>query len=230
VLLVQKTPHAFPQGISCIAFPIDGIAFPIGRCLNLWYVSLCRVAPARSFSVIVSTRRLQFKRFIHIETTRLEHQGGKNVRGDMPGLVLRNNIRFLGNLPTVYMIIGTFMLLFWCVAMGFVFWAENYHRNSSFPFGNGTSYSIIDSIFMTTSAFTNSGLTSAPLFHSTTGAKIIIIFSMISYVPYVYEIVILCLYRRRLAQFIQQVFQTNETPRSTGGGNAFFFTPFFAAH
>jgi hypothetical protein len=188
------------------------------------------VLRSRSFSVIVSTRRLQFKRFIHIETTRLEHQGGKNVRGDMPGLVLRNNIRFLGNLPTVYMIIGTFMLLFWCVAMGFVFWAENYHRNSSFPFGNGTSYSIIDSIFMTTSAFTNSGLTSAPLFHSTTGAKIIIIFSMISYVPYVYEIVILCLYRRRLAQFIQQVFQTNETPRSTGGGNAFFFTPFFAAH
>ena len=89
-----------------------------------------RVALARSFSVVVSTRCLQFKRFIHIETTRLEHQGGKNVRGDMPGLVLRNNIRFLGNLPTVYMIIGTFMLLFWCVAMGFVFWAENYHRKA----------------------------------------------------------------------------------------------------
>ncbi len=122
--------------------------------------------------------------------------------------------------------------------MGFVFWAENYYRNSSHPIGNvssfdnGTSfaesksYSIIDSIFMTTSAFTNSGLTSAPLLYSTTSSKILIMFSMISYVPFVSEVFLLCLYRRRLAQFIQQVFQTNETPCSTGVSCICFFTPF----
>jgi hypothetical protein len=148
---------------------------------------------------------LQFKRFMHIERVRLERQSGRALHSELPNLVLQNKIQFLDNVPSVYSAIGLFMMLIWCPAMGFVFWADNYYRSSSYPFNNGTGYSMIDSVFMTTSAFSNSGLKSAPLFHSTLGGKILILFAMVSYAPHVYDVVGLYLYRRRIAQFIRQV-------------------------
>lgn len=124
---------------------------------------------------------------------------------ELAKLVLQNEIQFLGNLHNVFIVIGMISMLFWCLAMGFVFWHDNSRVAASYPMNNGTPYSMIDSVFMTTSAFTNSGLRSAPLFDASLGGKILLTFAMISYAPYVYEVFMLYLYRRRLAQFIIQV-------------------------
>ncbi len=148
--------------------------------------------------------RLQFKRFLHIERVRLERQNGAPL-SDVSSLVAQDKIQFLGSLPSAHKCIGLFMMLFWCPAMGFVFWADNYYRGSSYPLNNGTEYSMIDSVFLTTAAFTNSGLQSAPLFYSTLGGKILILFAMASYAPHLHDIVGLLLYRLRIAKFIRQV-------------------------
>jgi hypothetical protein len=142
---------------------------------------------------------------LHIEIARLEHQKGTKVHKELTKLVLQNEFQFLGNLHNVFIVIGVISMLFWCLGMGFVFWHDNSRVAASYPINNGTPYSMIDSVFMTTSAFTNSGLKSAPLLHASLGGKILLIFAMISYAPYVYEVFMLYLYRRRLAQFILQV-------------------------
>jgi hypothetical protein len=145
-------------------------------------------------------------RFLHIETARLEHQQGKKLQSEMQNFVQQNQVRFLGNIPSLYNSIVSIAMLFWCIAMGFVFWAENYHRNTYYPYNNLTMFSMIDSVFIATSSFTNSGLTSAPLVYATTGSKILIVVSMISCTSFMYELLMLFLYRRRLWQFIRQVF------------------------
>lgn len=142
---------------------------------------------------------------MQIERVRLEHQNGRALHSDLPDLILRKKIQFLGNLPVTHSAIGLFMLLLWCPASGFVFWADNFYRGSTYPFNNGTGYSMIDSVFLTTSAFSNSGLTSAPLFYSTIGGKILILFAMACYAPYVYDVVGLYLYRLRISKFIREV-------------------------
>jgi Trk-type K+ transport system membrane component len=137
---------------------------------------------------------------------RLGHQRGGHGHSELRKLVLQNQIQFLGNLPNIYNVIVILVLLFWCLALGFVFWADNRYWGVTYPFNNGTSFSMIDSVLMTTSAFTNSGLASAPLYFSTTGGKILMIFAMFSGAKYIFEVLMLYLYRLRLARFIIQVY------------------------
>jgi hypothetical protein len=135
----------------------------------------------------------------------LQHQNGTKALSQLRKRILENQVQFLGNLPVVYNVISILTMLFWCIGMGFVFWADNTYRGVSYPFNNGTSFSVIDSVLMTTSAFTNSGLASAPLYFSSTGGKILIIFAMFSGAQYLFEVIMLYLYRRRLSQFIIRV-------------------------
>ena len=144
---------------------------------------------------------------MHVEIARLEHERGVQVQSVLTKLVVEKQIEFLGNLPKVYTVSVVLIMLIWSVVAGFVFWADNDFHGSTHPMSNNsfTKYSMIDSVLMTTSAFTNSGLASAPLYSATIGGKILMIFAMFFGAEYTFEVLILYLYRRRLAYFINQV-------------------------
>lgn len=137
---------------------------------------------------------------------RFERQRGIKSLSEMPSPKLHQ--QFLGNVTKVYNLIGAIVLCVCCVGMGFVFWADNYKNNPSPP-NNATMFSIIDSVFLTTSAFTNSGLASAALYNATLGTQVLVLLVMLSYAPCVYECALLLLYRRRIAGFIRQVISSH---------------------
>jgi len=146
----------------------------------------------------------QIRRFLLIEQARLERQHGNKPLSELQ----HRRQPFLGSVTKVYNAIGAVMLCVCCIGMGFVFWADNDANNRSPP-NNATMFSVVDSVFMTTSAFTNSGLTSAALYNATLGTQVLVMLVMLSYAPYVYDVVLLLLYRRRIAGFIGQVLQHN---------------------